>query len=371
MNGKLICQKCGKEFQTEKGKRGQWLIRKYCPDCSTSNQQIKINICKNCGKEFTVCRQSNGRRFIKREVCDDCLKPKETKTLICQKCGKPFKVGRANWGGFSCRKYCDDCDTTNKSFRLAKCVTCGKEFKQKRLSWGGFSESKYCSYECSLIQRKTKICAICGKEFELERSEITGSFKDNGKYCSDECAKIGWTNLTKKTCQEKYGVDYPCFSPLSSKKNPTKHSKINQKFKNYFKEHNIDLIEEFILDHYAYDFKYNNILIELNPTFTHTCYNTGIYPALDKYYHYNKTKYALQNGYICLCVWDWTNWDDIIELLDKDIMLKEKDIQLYYSKNKRFILSDNDNDQNLIKQNYYPVYDDGFYVIEKSLPSKL
>lgn len=362
----LICEKCGKEFSTEKGKRGQWLYRKYCPECSLSNQKYKEVTCKHCGKLFRVGRTADNRHFIKREVCDDCLRPAETKTLICQKCGKEFQVKRSKTNGlFLYCKYCPDCNIIGKEYKLAHCVTCGKEFKQYRSPYGGFSESKYCSYECSLVQRKTKICAVCGKEFELERSKITGSFKDNGKYCSDECAKIGWEQLTKKTCQEKYGVDYPCQSEKCVESNPTIHSNTNIKFGALLKQNGFNFIDDFMLGNYFYDFKLKdtNILIEVNPTFTHTSAETGVYPALKETYHYDKTKFALNNGYVCICVWDWDDWNDVITLLKQpNIQLQEIGVQLHYSKRKENIINP-ENIDSLLKQGYLPIYDDGFKVI--------
>lgn len=361
-----VCEKCGKTFQVGRGQNGNWLRRRFCPDCSITNQKYKDVICKKCGKVFKVGRTSDSRRFIKRDICDDCLKLPETKTLICQKCGKPFTVQRSKTtNNFLLRKYCFDCDTAGKDYRIAHCVTCGKEFKQYRSPYGGFSEKKYCSYECSLIQRKTKICSVCGKEFELERSETTGNFKDNGKYCSKECAKIGWEQLTKKTCQEKYGVDYPCQSEKCVEANPTIHSNVNENFGKLLKKNNIDYVDDFKLGRYFYDFHIlnTNILIEINPTFTHTSIETGVYPALAKNYHHDKTKFALDNGYICICVWDWDIWKDIIKLLqNSNINLQETSVQLHYSKNKENIISYEENNKYL-EQGYLPIYDDGFKVI--------
>lgn len=367
----IICQKCGKEFQVGRGSTGKWLRRKWCPDCSDYQKTEKLVQCKFCGKEFTVYRTADNRHWAYNNYkCPKCTldyqqeMKEKTKTLVCQKCGKEFQVKRSKISGnFLLRKYCFNCDTANKPYKLAKCVTCGKEFKQYRTLCGDFSQSKYCSYQCSLIQKKTKICVVCGKEFELERSTNTGNFKDNVKYCSDKCAKIGWRNLTKQTCQEKYGVDLPCLSPNCMKNNPTNSSKISDEFYNFLLNNNFKVEREFILGSYTYDFKINNILIELNPTFTHTCIDTGVYPPKDKYSHYNKSKLAKNNNYVCLCVWDWTDWDNLVSLLKQDnLQMIETDIKLYYTKNKISIESNNPNDENLLKDNYLPIYTDGYLV---------
>lgn len=330
----LICEKCGKEFQVGRNPNNpkQFIRRKYCPDCDLSKQKFKTIRCKNCGKEFQVGRTADGRHFINRTVCDDCLKPPETKTLICEKCGKEFQTIRSKISGdFLLRKYCSECDYSGKEFKLAKCVTCGKEFKQYRTPSGGFSESKYCSYSCGLLQEKTKICEVCGKEFKLKRSETTGYFLDNVKYCSDECAQRGWEHKTKQTCQEKYGVDYPCLTEQYLNSVGTRmHSKVNENFGKLLTKLNIDFEDDFKLGNYFYDFyiKDTNVFIEINPTFTHTSFDTGVYPPLDRNYHRNKTEYAKTQGYRCINIWDWDDWCKIVDLLKFNKTLYARKLQL-------------------------------------------
>lgn len=370
----LVCQKCGKEFQVGRGSTGKWLRRKWCPDCSDYQKAEKTVQCKFCGKDYVVYRTADNRHWVYNNFrCPECLLKykltvrEQTKTLICQKCGKEFQVERSKISGdFLLRKYCLNCDNANKPYRLAKCVTCGKEFKQYRTPCGDFSQTKYCSHQCSLIQKKTKICIICGKEFELERSKVTGNFKDNGKYCSDECARIGWFNLTKKTCQERYGVDLPCQSPKCIEANPTNKSKISDEFYKLLISNGFNVEREFIFGPSTYDYHIlnTNILIELNPTFTHTCYDTGVYPPKPKTAHYNKSKYAKDHDYVCICIWAWTDWNDVITLLKQNkLCMIETGIELYYTKNKIRIKSNNPKDENLIKDNYLPVYTDGFEVV--------
>lgn len=107
-----------------------------------------------------------------------------------------------------------------------------------------------------------------------------------------------------------------------------------------------------------------NVLIEINPTYTHNILGNHFGKPKDKYYHYNKTKTALNNSYICLHVWDWDNWKDIINtIISNNVTLKETEIQLHYSKGKDNISSDNEKDINLLSKGYLPIYDDGFKVI--------
>lgn len=188
----------------------------------------------------------------------------------------------------------------------------------------------------------------------------------NKKYCSDECAQKGWKMKTKQTCQKKYGVDYPCFTPQCATKNPTKYSKINSKFADLLLNNNINYIAEFDeLKGYFYDFylpEYN-LLIEINPTFTHTCFDTGVYDPRPKTYHYDKTFNALTNGYNCICVWDWNNWDDIINYIQNGFKLEYKGIKIHWSRNnEHFIPEDEKINPYLMSEGWLPIYDDGYEV---------
>lgn len=369
----VICEKCHKPFKLGKDLNGKWLRRRFCSDCSDYGKTEKFIYCKICGKSFKIFRSIDGRHWnYQNYTCKFCttkqkqLFLEETKTLICEKCGKSFKVKRSPINNnFLLRKYCFNCDNTNKSYRIAKCITCGKEFKQYRTSCGGFSDTKYCSYSCSLIQRKTKICAVCGKKFELERSDITGSFKDNGKYCSDECAKIGWRKLTKITCQEKYGVDLPCQTPNCMKANPNNNSKVSDRFYDLLVSENFNIEREINVGSFTYDYHIidTNILIELNPTFTHTSFDTGVYPPRHKNFHNDKSVCAIQHNYICLCVWDWDNWDDIIKLLKQpNLKMEYVGIKLIYSRGR-----ETSEDKTSINEGFLPIYTDGYKVISSTI----
>jgi len=63
-----------------------------------------------------------------------------------------------------------------------KCKQCGKifkDYKSKRIN-----KNIFCSYDCyhkSRITRISKICLICGKEFEVPKSRV------DAKHCSKKC----------------------------------------------------------------------------------------------------------------------------------------------------------------------------------------
>lgn len=54
-------------------------------------------------------------------------------------------------------------------------------------------------------------------------------------------------------------------------------------------------------------------MIEIDPTYTHnTIGNHWNSVGLDKDYHKTKSQLAKENGYRCIHVFDWDNWEDVI-----------------------------------------------------------
>ena len=87
---------------------------------------------------------------------------------------------------------------------------------------------------------------------------------------------------------------------------------------------------EFVLGKYSYDFKINNILIEINPFASHNStwgYRNG--PPKSIYYHYDKTKYAKDHGYECIHVWDWSDEEYIINLIKNGYKTNQKSINTH------------------------------------------
>jgi len=115
-----------------------------------------------------------------------------------------------------------------------------------------------------------------------------------------------------QTNLERYGVPHYCLTEKYQKASNVT-SKINLKWLNLIKKHfNIKCEEEFRINNFSYDLKIENLLIEINPTFTHnstygygfirgfTTENVPITPD----YHFNKWKLAKDNGYTLISIYD-------------------------------------------------------------------
>lgn len=297
----LICQNCGKEFTVGRGTNGSFLKRKFCNECFNNifHAKYKIKVCKVCGKEFKIYPNSDGSFNMSRVRCEECQKRldnKETKTLICQKCGKSFTVGRGLNGNFlDHRKYCDEC---NKP-----------------------------------AQQRIYFCQICGKEIVKTRENTTNIYSVV-KYC-DECREKAKNDKRKKTMLLKYGVENACQLPETFTTNGNTVSKLNLVFFDFLKENGIDCELEFLVgSKYRYDFHVldTNILIELNPTYTHTVVGTYLtkYKYNEKYemYHLDKINYANSQGYHCIHVWQWDDWNKIIDLIKPKQKLYARKLEL-------------------------------------------
>lgn len=120
------------------------------------------------------------------------------------------------------------------------------------------------------------------------------------------------------TCLERYGVPYYCMTN-HCKQSSTNESGPNNYFSKLLMQNGYSITRdnrEFIIDNFSYDFKIGNNLIEINPTPTHnSTWSPFPNQEKDKDYHYNKSKVARDNGYRCICIWDWDDPYKIIELL--------------------------------------------------------
>lgn len=139
------------------------------------------------------------------------------------------------------------------------------------------------------------------------------------KYGTDWAAKSDIvkehiSESVKETFQEKYGCDSYWTSADAKRSNGSKNSRPNLNFEQRLHDHNISYEKEFLLENRYYDFKIDNILVEINPSATHNadwspwCIDKGI----DKYYHADKSDLAIKNNFRCIHVWDWDDTEKII-----------------------------------------------------------
>ena len=138
----------------------------------------------------------------------------------------------------------------------------------------------------------------------------------------------------RQTCLEKYGVEYNTLTEQCIKAQGQVISKINLRFKEKLDNENIKNELEFRLKKYSYDLKVgNNILVEIDPTFTHNSTKDSVlihkkYSCKAEDYHYNKTLTAVENGYRCIHVWDWDNIEKVLDIFREKKVLYARNLTI-------------------------------------------
>lgn len=123
----------------------------------------------------------------------------------------------------------------------------------------------------------------------------------------------------EETCKSKYGTSYYVnsdqFVQLSSCKSVT-----NANFVKLLEENGFQCNQEKVLDDKRFDIEIvgMNILIEIDPTYTHNVAGSHWDPkGHPKDKQLVKTLIAEKYGYRCIHVFDWDDWNGIIDLIRK------------------------------------------------------
>lgn len=196
-----------------------------------------------------------------------------------------------------------------------------EEFKQKRKDT--LIDRYGTTSILSIPEFKDKFEQTCLDKYGVTNPAKSPDFQDKctktrikhfGSYYSDQTRE-----RYEQTMMERYSVPYSCLLPEAQNKR-TKSS-INYKFLQYLIDKGIPISEndmEFHIGKRSYDFIIpdTNILLELNPTYTHnSLWNHFTGHGISTDYHHMKTKLAEDNGYRCIHIWDWDDWDNIIDMI--------------------------------------------------------
>lgn len=362
---KRTCQYCGKEFNVEKTDYKHYSRAKFCSsDCQTNyTREHTKYYCQYCYKEL------DSYKDVKDRYCSEqCKKMKNSIfNRICVNCGNLFDLVKSKDGKYNRnqRFCCADCEqefNQKRKFQLEKkvyCQFCGKEIIGN-YNCGEKLKNKYCSEACvqAAIEKeknefsKKKICKYCGKSFIINERTNIGDLKRD-QFCSSLCRynyrsqkyKDIWKNKTpeqmqqsqlkrEQTNREKYNTPYTCLINNNNSKGAI--SDINREFAKELESQGILVDYEFYLNEKSYDMliKGTNILVEINPTYTHSVLPThwdlqaGKNQGRSVNYHLDRTVNAQDSGYRCIHVWQWDNKEKIINLIKPKTKLYARKLQL-------------------------------------------
>lgn len=197
------------------------------------------------------------------------------------------------------------------TYQLESSIEKSKQTKLERYEDENYNNSKQ--------QKQTMIDRYgvsCGYRLPEVQEKIIEKYGGIGM-ASKEIASRQYNSMI-----EKYGVKYYYLTKEAQQKNMSTISKINKEISDLLTKNNIENKLEFSLKVKSYDISIlnTNILLEINPSYTHNStmgakFSKFNKEPLDKNYHIEKTKLALDNGYRCIHIWDWDDIDKIIEML--------------------------------------------------------
>lgn len=382
-----ICEYCKKEFQPKK------TGAKFCSrECYNKSREQEIKNCKFCWAEFLWCRDAQQycsiecrKKDIWLEVlekqCPNCWKIFTTKDKDkvyccqdcrehqdknCELCGADFISNSYN------QRVCEKCKPVREKMWRAKlrvyvCKYCWKEFEWTYQS----TTCKDCIKELSSKQAR-KMVEDYNKLSKEEKQEINrrrwetlkdtikninkeywnerqkkkaASLKQYYKNMTEEEYEEYHNNLLKRAEErlEKTWYMWPVQMPSVQAAIKNK-SKAEERRKEFLNKKWYEVWEQFPLWIYRYDLRVWNTLIEVNPFPFH---NSTFAPPIEdakpktRMYHYNKTKYAIDNWYNIINIRDWVDEDEVLSLLDKATHIKDAPVlHRYNPKSKEHLIDE-------------------------------
>lgn len=133
----------------------------------------------------------------------------------------------------------------------------------------------------------------------------------------------------RATTMEHFGVPYYVMHPEYRSAQATKQISIpNKLFAQILQDqYNVSTEFEFAIERKLYDLHVldSNVLIEIDPSYTHSIVPNHWCDGLSMDYHLNKTDLAKEHGYRCIHVFDWDNMDVIARMLQpKEVIYARK-----------------------------------------------
>lgn len=224
-----------------------------------------------------------------------------------------------------------------------------------------------------------KMQSTCLHKYGVKNPSLVSEFQEKRKQTNRDrfgvdcnLALEEYQDRIKNTVLHKYGVPYFCMSQACRGVSRGSQSRANDLVSQKLIENNIKFEREYILNGYIYDFKINNILLEINPTYTHSvdiAYHNKS-RKISKKYHNLKSKNALDHNFLCIQVFDWDDIDEIIDniksnkyramvarkIIERVVNLKTKEVQRVYNKQE---------EQTYLSNGFVRVYDDGYDLIKE------
>jgi len=354
------------QLKEVKEKAKQTCLDKYGVDCSSKNELVKEKAKQTCLDKYGVenagwtiesqekIKATNMERYgVENPFSNKNIQEKIKSTII-----ERYGVEHALQNDNIKQKMIDkNIEKYGVSWPASTTDVKTKRKKTNIQKYGG--PSSMCSKEIREKAKKTNLEKY-GVEHVLQNDDI------KQKMITTNIQKYGVKSTLsledvkekiKQTCIDKYGVDYFCMADACKNKSRGKASVINENFATLLNNNNIIFSREYPINNRSYDFKVDDILIEMNPTATHNS-TWGIHSknGMDPNYHFEKSKLAEENNFRCIHIFDWDNQTKILSLL-------QTKTQIYARQCNIKELKDDDEYRNFINTNHIQGYCKGNKII--------
>lgn len=324
----LICEICGKQFEAKWPYNQKTCNDSKCRAAHTRNvANNKTKICKLCGKEFIP--NSPRQKY--------CAGPHYK---ACEVCGKQFLYNPTNPNTRTCgSKECKQAIRIQTNIeRFGSDNVMKTEFGKERLK--ASNQEKYeKDWVTEVPEVKTKMQDTIHRKYGngtvcdpavRARFEQTMLERHGGKYSMNSPEL---RSRIVATMEERYGVPYYCMTEDYQNHQKWLISKTNVKFHEALLSAGVENKLEKRIKNRQYDIaiESSRILIEIDPTITHNSYMSIFNKessGLDKNYHLEKSTLAKENGYRCIHVFDWDDWDKVIQLLTPSTTLYARNLEI-------------------------------------------
>lgn len=281
----------------------------------------KEKICVLCGKKFVP-------KFNAQKICDD----KHYRT--CEICGKQFEITRPSNTQLCCSKEC-----TKEKRKRTMISRYGVEYAQQ-------SEEIKKKSEATSIRKfgyahaaqnpdiKEKERQVFQQKYGVDTPFLMKDFQEKRKktclekygvehHLQTERSLNKMKEHYKENCLEKFGVPYACLTEQCKNAYPGLISNVNKQFGELLSSNGISYKFEKVVEDKSFDIEIldRNILIELDPTYTHSTVETHWGSARSETSQLEKTQLANKHGYRCIHVFDWDDWKKVVNLiLDRNVI---------------------------------------------------
>lgn len=323
-----ICQICGKQFDSKSPQRKICYEDHYqaCDTCGETILWNKLTQCRCKSCTWKIAADKRKKTMTEKYGAPTTLQSTELRRKMSKTCIEKYGVDNPM-----------KCDAINAKARRTNLDRYGVENPMSNPDIAKRSAAARMKRIDEILDKSRKACLDhYGLDNPAKCSQVIDRLTDTvlQRYGVKRAVHVSeFRDKMINTMLDRYGVSYYVQSPDYLSKSHTRISDINKKFGQKLTDLGVEFEYEFPLQGKFYDIciPQSNILIEIDPTYTHNVIgNHWNQQGVDANYHRDKTRLANEHGYRCIHVFDWDNWDKVLDLIKpSDRVLYARNCRLY------------------------------------------